>query len=313
MENEIVLAQRAMMAAEIESQITTAKAYPRDIRVFKDKLMAMANLDQETAESCYYSLPRGDKAIDGPSVRLAEIALSCYGNCVAEAFVENIDESFVHTVGMCRDLENNVAVKIRNSRRIRKADSHVCAKCKKWHKFMPNDGKCVKCKEGDVVFKRGDRYNDDMISTTSNASCAIAFRNSVFKIVPGAYIKPVFDRVKATAVGDVKSLVARRSEVMGKIMQFGVTEDRILASLKRKSIDEVTFDNLAHLIGIGTAIKDGETVVEDAFPILSFKETQSVATKDNSDISGSQAADVKSAKTKGEAPEPTGTEDWETA
>ncbi len=54
---EVVVAHRAMEVAEIESQIATAKRYPRDIQVFKDKLMAMANIDQETAEGCYYALP----------------------------------------------------------------------------------------------------------------------------------------------------------------------------------------------------------------------------------------------------------------
>ena len=173
MEKEIVVAQRAMMQAEIDSQIATAKAYPRDIHVFKDKLMAMANLDQETAESCYYSLPRGNKAIDGPSVRLAEIALSCYGNCAAEANVVDIDESFVHAVGQCRDLENNVAIRIKTSRRITKADSYVCEKCNKWHKFLPKDCKCVKCATNNVRFKKGERYNDDMraVASTTRAAC----------------------------------------------------------------------------------------------------------------------------------------------
>jgi len=233
---DVVVAQRAgaMEVAEIESQIATAKRYPRNISVFKEKLMSMANLDQETAESCYYALPRGGKSVDGPSIRLAEIALSCYGNCVAEAHVTHEDEKFIYAVGSCRDLENNVAYRAEVRRRI--------------------------------TYKNGKRYNDDMIAVTANAACAIALRNVIFKVVPGAYLKPVFDKCKRTAVGEAKSLANRRSEVIKRLMQFGLVEERILSVLNRRNVDEVTFDDVAALIGLGTAIKDGDTTVEEAFP-----------------------------------------------
>ena len=239
--HEVVVAHRAMAVAEIESQIVTAKAYPRNIKVFKEKLMSMANLDQETAEGCYYALPRGGKAIDGPSIRLAEIALSCYQNCVAEADVLNEDGKFIYAQGQCRDLENNVSVRVKVRRRI--------------------------------TYKNGERFNDDMIAVTANAACAIALRNAIFKIVPGAYLKPVFDKCKKTAVGDAKSLANKRAEVIARLMKFGVTKERILNVINRKSSDEVTFDDVAILIGLGTAIKDGDTTVEEAFP-EKFKEAK---------------------------------------
>jgi len=239
--NEVVVAHRAIEIVEIESQIATAKRYPRDIKIFKEKLMSMANLDQETAEGCYYALPRGGKAIDGPSIRLAEIALSCYQNCVAEADVLNEDDRFIYAQGQCRDLENNISVRVKVRRRITNRD--------------------------------GKRFNDDMIAVTANAACAIALRNAIFKIVPGAYLKPVFDKCKKTAVGEVKSLANKRAEVIKRLMQFGVTKERILNVISRKSTDEVTFDDVAILIGLGTAIKDGDTTVEEAFP-ETFKEAK---------------------------------------
>ncbi len=289
---EVTVAHRAMEVAEIESQIATAKRYPRDIKQFKDKLMTMANLDQETAEGCYYALPRGDKAIDGPSIRLAEIALACYQNCIAEADVLMEDERFIYAMGQCRDLENNVAVRVKVRRRITKADYFACDKCNKWHKFIPNDGICEKCKKGTVVPKKGERYNDDMIAVTANAACSIALRNAVFKVIPGAYIKPVFDTVKQTAVGKATSLAKRRADVISKLTKFGVTEERVLAVLNRKSVDEVTFDDVAKLIGLGTAIKDGETTVEDAFPIVTFDDKTHKTKKDIDKEAGSEVVDT---------------------
>lgn len=256
----IVVAQRAIEVAEIESQIATAKRYPREIQVFKDKLMAMANLDQETAEGCYYALPRAGKTIDGPTIRLAEIALSCYGNCAAEADVLYEDDKFIYAMGQCRDLENNISVRVKIRRRI--------------------------------TNKAGIRFNDDMIAVTANAACAIALRNAIFKIVPGAYIKPVFDRCKKTAVGEMKSLANKRAEVIGKLVKFGVTQKRVIAVLGRKSVDEVTFDDVAILIGLGTAIKDGDTTVEEAFPV-EFKDAQAKSEKDIKDSAGKKSVKTK--------------------
>lgn len=48
---------------EIDMQIATAKKYPRSISKFKAKALEMATLDEETAESCFYNLPREGKEI----------------------------------------------------------------------------------------------------------------------------------------------------------------------------------------------------------------------------------------------------------
>lgn len=235
----IVVVSRAVAVqrAEIDSQIATAKQYPRDIHTFKDRLMSLATLDQETAEGCYYALPRGGKTIDGPSVRLAELALSCYGNCVAEALVTDEDGEFVYATGSCRDLENNIAVRVTVRRRI--------------------------------TDRNGSRFNADMIAVTANAACSIALRNAIFKAVPAAYVKPIFDRVKETAVGKAESLTNRRAEVLNRLQKLGVTEVRALAAVNRASVDDVTRNDVVKLIGLGTAVKEGEYTLDDAFPLPS--------------------------------------------
>ena len=59
--------------AEIDVQISTAKAFPRSLTMFIQKATSMATLTEEIAASCSYALPRGGKNLEGPSVRLAEI------------------------------------------------------------------------------------------------------------------------------------------------------------------------------------------------------------------------------------------------
>ena len=66
-----VMLTDARQRAELENQITTAKAYPRSITHFLREAMGMVTLNEEVASSCIYALPRGGKPIEGPSVRLA--------------------------------------------------------------------------------------------------------------------------------------------------------------------------------------------------------------------------------------------------
>lgn len=294
-ETQIVEANHAMEIAEIESQIATAKRYPmhttaEQITEFKQKIMTMATIDQDTAEGCYYAIPRGDKPIDGPSVRLAEIALTCYGNCVAESDVVAEDDRFIYAMGQCRDLENNVAVRIKVRRRITYSDGLFCDKCGLSHNWPPKDGQCRYCKSP-VSFYQNKRFNDDLIAVTANAACAIAFRNSVFKIIPGAFIKPVFAAVKKKAVGDAKSLIGKRDKVIARLARFGVNTERVLLVLGCSTVDDVTAEHVATLIGLGTAIKDGETTVETAFPIVTFDKAQSNSETNIKDTMGSETVE----------------------
>ncbi len=144
----------ATTRAEIDISIATAKRYPRSIQKFKENVLTLATLDQETAESCFYSIRRQGKTIQGPSIRLAEIAVGAWGNIRAGARIvgETADGKFITSVGFCHDLENNVMVAMESRRRITK--------------------------------RNGEKYGDDMIGTTANAAAAIGFRNAVLKVVP---------------------------------------------------------------------------------------------------------------------------------
>src|SRR5688500_14733606 len=70
----------ALNRSEIDMQISTAKKYPRSVTRFKRDVESLACLDEETAATMFYSLPRGGKNIIGPSVRFAEVVASSWGN-----------------------------------------------------------------------------------------------------------------------------------------------------------------------------------------------------------------------------------------
>ena len=141
--------------AQIDTQIATAKAYPRNIKKAVEDSIFTATLDVETASSCTYSLPRGGKPISGPSVHLALILAQNWGNLRIEAKISSIDNKSITSQAVCFDLEKNIAIKVEVKR--------------------------------SIMTKNG-RMNDDMITVTGNAANSISLRNAILKVIPKAVV-----------------------------------------------------------------------------------------------------------------------------
>src|SRR5690606_9442298 len=117
-----------LVKSEIDMQISTAKAFPRSITAFLNRVESLATVSQPVAESCSYSLPRKQfdektgryetKILTGPSVRFAEIVVSSYGNIRAGSRVISNDGRFVTCQGICHDLETNTCVSVEVKRKI---------------------------------------------------------------------------------------------------------------------------------------------------------------------------------------------------
>jgi hypothetical protein len=223
-----------IVAAEVDMQVATAKRYPRDLKAVLINAASMATRTKDIAASCCYDIPRGGKSIRGPSVRLAEIFASCWGNLRAEIRTLGADDKHVEGQAMVWDLESNVAVR-----------------------------KEVKRK---ITGKGGRRFNDDMIATTGLAAASIAFREAVFKVVPKAYIEEAYRKCQDVAMGDISTLMQDRTNAFEYFRRFGITEDRILAVLEKPNIEAVTIEDIGRLRAIKTAITSREIRPDEAFP-----------------------------------------------
>lgn len=221
--------------AEIDVQIATAHRFPRSMERFVKEAMKMATYDEDTAASCFYKLPRDGKIIEGPGVRLAEIIGSTWGNMRYGARIVAEDREFIVAQGVAHDLEKNVSASLEVRRRIVKRD--------------------------------GKRYTSDMINTTANAACSIALRNAIFRVIPKTFVNQIYEAAKQVAIGDASTLVERRTKALDYFAKMGVMEDRILAVLGKSGIEDIGLDDLATLTGLKTAIKDGDTTVDEAFPM----------------------------------------------
>lgn len=224
-------AMATLARAEIDIQISTAHAYPRSLSQFRNKAMTMLMLDVAVAEECFYVIPRAGKTIEGPSVRLAEIVAASYGNMRSGARVVAEEAEFVVAQGVCHDLENNLAVTFEVKRRI--------------------------------TTKNGQRYDSDMIGVTGNAAASIAFRNTVFRVVPKVLWLPLYEQARKVARGDEKTFAVKREGVLLAFEKIKVPRKKIFEYLNIGGIEDMNSDHVVTLTGIGNAIKAGEASIND--------------------------------------------------
>lgn len=232
--------------ANVDSQIATAKQYPRDLRRAINNSIAMATLDVPTAQSCGYALPRGGKPITGPSVHLAKLIVSNYGNIRAEAKVVQITDKQVISRGTCWDLENNVATafEVRRS----------------------------------IVGRTGQRFSDDMITVTGNAANSIAYRNAVFSVIPRAITDKVYQAAQHCITGDLSDedkIIARRKKCIDYFKdEFGITEQEVVMLCGKKTVNQIKAPEIALLLGITQSLTDGDTTVDELMKPYRKEETK---------------------------------------
>jgi ribosome modulation factor len=225
-----------LVKAEIDQQIATAHAYPRSVSRVVRNVLSLVTISPAAAEECGYALPRGKKPILGPSIRLAEIVAGQWGNCRVGARVVHVDrfEKYVEAEGVFHDLETNTATTARVRRRI--------------------------------VDSQGRLYNDDMIVVTGNAACSIAKRNAILAGVPKAVWNEAYETAMKTVKGEVKTLPERREKAFKAFAAFGIKPDQIFAALEVEGEEDIGLEELATLLAMHKAIKDGDQKVEDYFP-----------------------------------------------
>jgi hypothetical protein len=238
-----VTALETLTRSELETQITTARRFPRSLALFKANALSLVRLDQATAAACFYALPRRQRGEDGtvkrvtitgPSVRLAEIVAGAWGNLRAGARIVGVEAGEVVAQGYAHDLQTNYAIVTETRRRI--------------------------------VDREGRRYSDDLVVVTQNAACAIARRNAMFAVIPRAYVNQLVAVAMKVAAGDESTLVDTRRAVLAELADLGAPPARVCDRLERGGVSDLDLDDVGLLRGLVTAIRDGETTVAAEFP-----------------------------------------------
>jgi hypothetical protein len=236
---------QAIERAEIDIQIATAKRFPRSIERFQKGALTMATQDEQVAEKCVYTRPVGSKIVNGHkvieyasgmSVRMAEIAASCFGNLRAYSTLIEATDRFVRCRGMAIDLENNYA----------------------------SSSECVEV----TVTREGQPYSERMRALIVKVALSKARRDAIFAVVPRGLMKPVENAVRELLLGDTKSMKRRRAAVLAWMAEHKIDPARVWGALGIAGEADLDVKFLEILSGIRTAIKDGDTTIDDAFPPL---------------------------------------------
>lgn len=236
--------------AAIDIQVSTARAFPRNMKLALDNAIFTATMDIETASSCIYSVPRAGKAITGPSVHLARIIVQNWGNFRAETKVIEEGAKYVTSEAVAWDLETNVAIKVTVKR--------------------------------PITTSSGKRMSDDMVGVTGNAANAIALRNAVFNVVPKAVTNKVYEASQKMIVGDDANFNKRVSDVLaGYKKVYGKEAEEVLTLVGKKSIEQLTKADLVVLIGVAQALKDGEATADLVFKVKKSGDEKKADLKQN--------------------------------
>ncbi len=222
-----------MTRAEADTAIATAKMYPRNIKAVTEECAALVTMNEKVASDCVYAVPRGGKTIEGPSSRFAEALLATWGNVISGARIVGEEKEFVVAQGVTHDLEKNTKIMYEVKRKI--------------------------------VDKKGKRFNADLIQVTANAACSIALRNSALKAIPKPYWEPMYIAARQTIMGDANTLANKVAEALDFLQKFGATTEMILTLLGVDKVEDIKQDHIVTLRGIATAVKDGDTTIEQAF------------------------------------------------
>lgn len=227
-----------LAGAEIDTQVQTAKRFPRVLSACRENLLELSTSSDQVAESCLYSLERKEKGgglkyIVGPSIRFAELLVYSWGNIRWGARILEEGREFITALGFCHDLERNTATAIEVKRRITTSEGH--------------------------------RYGTDMIGVTGAAASSIAQRNAAFDTIPEAVWRPIWDRSRERAVGNQEQLRTRVDAAISFFVKAGASERMIYPALGVKNRGELTLDHVAMMIGLRNAVKDNLIPIDRLF------------------------------------------------
>ena len=247
----MVAAGMTIMRVENESQQSMATLKPRDENKVYEGALVELELAPEFAKRAWYAIPYKDaegktQLVEGPSIKAAMALARRWGNCANAARIVEETDDRITVEGVFIDYETNV-------RTLRT----VSITRRSWSKKLQQ-----------VIPLREDRLN-----MAIQAGMSKAVRNAILSSLPQSLIDTYISRAKSITtkgikgiggVKETKSIKERIEDAMKWFVAKGATQEAIkdhIAGLAAETEEDV----LGSLQGLATAIKDGQTSIEEAF------------------------------------------------
>lgn len=222
--------------AEAQGKLVIAKRFPRDEVSAYAK--AMEACQRPTmAEKAFYSFPRGNQTVEGPTIRFAEELARCWGNIDYGIKELSQDDGKSEMQAYAWDLETN-AQSVQNFTNLHQREVG---------------------KKMQTLTSLRDIYENNANMATRR------LRSRILAILPSWFVEDCIEECKKTLAGQNETpLVDRVKKMVVRFAKLGVTQEQIETRLKKK-IDTMNADDFVEYIGIYNAIKQGESKIADWF------------------------------------------------
>lgn len=238
-----VAVESSRAIAEAQGKLVIAKRFPRDpVAAFAAAMQACQR--KGLAEKAFYSYPRGNETVTGPTIRFAEELARCWGNVDYGIKELSQDEGKSEMQAYAWDLETNT-VSVQNF-----TNPHI-----------REVGRQMK-----TLTSIRDIYEN-------NANMAARrLRSRILAILPADLVDEAIKQCRQTLAGKSdEPLIDRVRKMVVAFEKIGVSRELIEGRLKRK-IETMTADDFADYIGIYNGIKDGTTKAGDWFDVVGDKQ-----------------------------------------
>lgn len=237
--------------ANVLARFQIARMNPRDSSDARVKILRECDRPR-FAELATYTLPRGDKEITGPSIRLAEVCARAWGNIVIESPVTFEDEDKRILAVSVTDLETNttygptgVVVEKTVERRYAKKDADVVG-------TRTNAA-------GQLLYIV--RASDADLLAKHNALVSKTIRNLILRLVPGDIVEEAIERAATTIDRQVSAEPgAERKRAIDAFASINVLPSQLAEALGHP-VDQCSPAEIKMLRGWYSAIKDGDATI----------------------------------------------------
>ena len=221
--------------AEAQGKLVIAKRFPRD-EVQAYSLAIQACQRPAMAEKAFYSFPRGNQTVEGPTIRFAEELARCWGNIDYGIKELSQDEGKSEMQAYAWDLETN-AQSVQN---------------------FTNPHQREQGKKMVALTSQRDIYENNANMATRR------LRARILAILPSWFVEDCIAECKKTLKGDNETPLTDRIKKVVQFSKYGVTQEQIEKRLKKK-IDTMNSDDFVEYVGIFNAIKNGESKIAEWF------------------------------------------------
>lgn len=226
--------QSAQAVARVQASMAIAKRFPRDEDIALDRIVTRCKRPT-MAKGAWYSYPRGDKVVSGPSIRLAETMAQCWGN-VSFGYKElDTDDEGSLILAYCHDMETNTQ---------REVEFYVR------HEVRLKDKSMKKLKDPRDIYEHVASMGQRRL------------RMCILNVLPGYVQDAAVDQVLKTRQGDADiPLEDRIRRMLDKFKPYGVTKAMLEQRLGHP-LSEVSEDEMNDMFGIFHSLKDGMSKVD---------------------------------------------------